>query len=142
GQWHARRTAGLQSEPAAQLESAGLRRRSPTHQYVPIPFFTGADVLMTTRPSLAFWFTLALLARAETLDRIAVTVGRHVISERDIIEDLRLSAFLDGKAPDFGEEQKRKSAERLIDQYLVLEDAAATRAALPSPEDAAPLLAS
>ena len=96
---------------------------------------------MMTRPSLAFWFTLALLARAETLDRIAVTVGRHVISERDIIEDLRLSAFLDGKAPDLSGEQKRKAADRLIDQYLVLEDAAMTHAVLPAPDDAARLLA-
>ncbi len=95
---------------------------------------------MMTRPSLAFWFTLALVARAETLDRIAVTVGRHVISERDILEDLRLSAFLDGKAPDFSGEPKRKAAGRLIDQYLVLEDAAATHAVLPAPDDAAPLL--
>jgi hypothetical protein len=95
---------------------------------------------MKTRLRFAFWFTFALMARAETLDRIAVTVGRHVISERDILEDLRLSAFLDGKAPDFSGEQKRKAADRLIDQYLVLEDAAVTRAVLPAPDDAAPLL--
>ena len=63
----------------------------------------------------------------ETLDRIAVTVGRHVISEQDILQDIRISAFIDGKAPDFSAEQKRKAAERLMDQYLVLEDATATR---------------
>ena len=96
---------------------------------------------MKTRLRFASWITLAMLARAETLDRIAVTVGRHVISERDVLDDIRLSAFLDGKAPDFSAEQKRKAADRLIDQSLVLEDAAATRAALPAPGDAAPLLA-
>ena len=66
----------------------------------------------------------APFARAETLDRIAVTVGRHVISEQDILQDIRVSAFIDSKQPDFSPEQKRKAADRLIDQYLVLQDAA------------------
>ncbi len=66
----------------------------------------------------------APFARGETLDRIAVTVGRHVISEQDILQDIRLSAFIDSKQPAFSAEQKRKAADRLIDQYLVLEDAA------------------
>jgi len=83
----------------------------------------------------------ALCARGETLDRIAVTVGRHVISEGDILQDIRLSAFLDGKAPEFSGDQKRKAADRLIDQYLVLEDAALTRAPLPSASEVAAMLA-
>ena len=91
-------------------------------------------------PILACWLALALLAPAETLDRIAVTVGRHVISERDVLEDLRLSAFLDGQAPDFSGGQKRKAADRLIDRYLVLEDAVATRATLPTSQVAAALV--
>ena len=79
---------------------------------------------------LLFWLATSA-SRAETLDRIAVTVGRHVISERDILQDMRISAFIDGKAPDFSGEQKRKAADRLVDQYLVLEDATATRVPLP-----------
>ena len=52
-------------------------------------------------------------------------MGRHVISERDILQDIRISAFIDGKAPDLERgTKKRKAADRLIDQYLVLEDAA------------------
>ncbi|MDP8989355.1 MAG: hypothetical protein M3N41_04650 [Acidobacteriota bacterium] len=83
---------------------------------------------------------VALCARAETLDRIAVTVGRHVISEHDIFEDMRISAFIDGKAPVFSAELKRKAAERLVDQYLVLEDATATRVPPPPAADVAGLL--
>lgn len=78
--------------------------------------------------------------RAETLDRIAVTVGPHVISERDILQDMRISAFIDGKAPVFTTDQKRKAAERLVDQYLVLEDATATRVPPPPAADVAGLL--
>ena len=82
----------------------------------------------------------AVCVRAETLDRIAVTVGRHVISEHDILQDMRISAFIDGKEPVFNADQKRKAAERLVDQYLVLEDAAATRVPPPSAADVAGLL--
>jgi hypothetical protein len=78
---------------------------------------------------------------SETLDRIAVSVGRHVISEQDILQDIRLSAFIDSKPPTFSPEQKRKSADRLIDQYLVLQDAALTRTPLPSAADVTAILA-
>jgi len=84
---------------------------------------------------------LAMFSCAGTVDRIAVTVGRHVISERDIDTDIRVAAFLDNKVPDLSGAQKRKAADRLIDQYLVLEDAVSTRAALASAASAAPLLA-
>ena len=84
----------------------------------------------------------SLLAQGETLDRIAVTVGRHVISERDILQDIRISAFIDGKPAEVNSEQKRKAADRLIDQYLVLEEAASTRTSLPSATEAGAILAS
>ena len=84
----------------------------------------------------------SLLAQGETLDRIAVTVGRHVISERDILQGIRISAFIDGKPAEVNSEQKRKAADRLIDQYLVLEDAASTRTTLPSATEAGAILAS
>jgi len=105
---------------------------------------------MTERISLAIRTLLAgafaavllapMFARAETLDRIAVTVARHVISEHDILQNLRVSAFIDGKAPDFSGDEKRKAADRMVDQYLVLEDAAATRVPPPSAGEVAALL--
>lgn len=95
---------------------------------------------MAMRTILVLLFTLALAAPAETLDRIAVTVGKYVISEQDLLRDIRISAFLDGSVPDFSGAQKRKTADRLIDQYLVLQDAAETRAALPSAESITALL--
>jgi hypothetical protein len=90
-------------------------------------------------------FTCAVLAaalavRAETIDRIAVTVGTHVISERDVLQDIRLSAFLDNKPPDFTGANKRAAAARLVDQFLVLEEATLTRSPLASLAEADPLL--
>lgn len=88
----------------------------------------------------------ALAGHSETIDRIAVTVGPHVISERDVIQDLRLSAFLDSppaldnRGAELSPQRKRQAAARLVDQYLVLEDAALTRAPLPSAADVAPMI--
>jgi len=90
--------------------------------------------------ALALLLCAPPFAAAETLDRIAVTLGRHVISERDVIQDIRISAFIDSQQPAFSPEQKRKAAGRLIDQYLVLEDAALTRAPMPSAADVTPIL--
>jgi hypothetical protein len=60
--------------------------------------------------------------RAETLDRIAVTVGRQVVTESAILLDLRVSAFLDGTPVDLSLAAKRKSAGRLVDQVLILRE--------------------
>jgi hypothetical protein len=84
---------------------------------------------------------MAAAAAGETLDRIAVTIGTHVIPESEVILDLRVAAFIDGATPDLSGAQKRKAADRLVDQYLVLTDAAATRAPLPSQADVEPVLA-
>ena len=65
----------------------------------------------------------------------------HVITLSDVLVDLRISAFLDGKAPDLSGPSRRKSAERLVDLYLALQDAAVTNAPQPSAADIAPLLA-
>ena len=96
--------------------------------------------------SCVLWSALAILVRADTLDRIAVTVDRHVISERDVMQDIRIAAFLEGNPLDadssrISAAQKRKAADRLVDQYLVLQDAVLSRATLASPADAEPLLA-
>ena len=63
-------------------------------------------------------------AQAGILDRIAVTVGRQVITESDVDRDLRVAAFLDRKPIDLSGEQKRKAADRLVDQLLILQEAA------------------
>ncbi len=83
----------------------------------------------------------ALAAASETLDRIAVTVGKQVITESEVILDLRLSAFLDQKPVDLSGAEKRKAADRLVDQLLILQDAAVARVPPPSAEEAARLVA-
>jgi hypothetical protein len=87
------------------------------------------------------WATLAIVsAHATILDRVAVTVGRQVITESDVIMDLRVAAFLDRQPVDLSGAQKRKAADRLVDQQLILQEAAFSRIPLPAKADAARLI--
>jgi hypothetical protein len=86
----------------------------------------------------SFHIVLALAAAmvsAEVIDRIAVTVGKEVITESDVIRDLRISAMLDQKPVDLSGSEKRKAADRLVDQTLILQEAAFIRIAMPSQAD-------
>jgi hypothetical protein len=78
----------------------------------------------------------ALSARAEPLDRIAVTIGTHVITESAVILDLRVGAFVDQIPVDLSPAAKRRAAERLTDLALILREAEESRLTLPSAEDA------
>ena len=91
---------------------------------------------MLARTTILFF--AAVVADAETLDRIAVTIGKHVIAESEIVTELRVTAFIDmspedaEKGADLSATAKRLAAARLVDQYLILEDAAISRALLPA----------
>jgi hypothetical protein len=74
-------------------------------------------------------------ARAEIIDRIAVTVDKQVITQSQIIGDIRTAAFLNGETPDLGAASKRSTAERLIDQLLVEREMELTRYPQPAPSD-------
>ncbi len=75
------------------------------------------------------------------LDRIAVTVGKQVITEGEVVRDLRVAAFLDQKPVDLSGAEKRKAADRLVDQLLIQQEIAFSRIPLPAEEDAAHMLA-
>ncbi len=68
---------------------------------------------------LVWIFVLACAARAQVLDRIAVTVGKLVITESEVLTSIRVAALIDQKEPDFSGPSKRKAAERLVDQILL-----------------------
>ena len=82
----------------------------------------------------------AALTQAEPLDRIAVTVDTQVITESAVILDLRIGAFLDRAPVDLSGTAKRRAAERLVDQALVLREATDSHLALPTAQNAAALL--
>jgi len=57
--------------------------------------------------------------RAEIIDRIAVSIDNQVITESEILMQLRLAAFLNSEPFDSSPSAKRQAAERLIDQKLM-----------------------
>jgi len=97
---------------------------------------------MLSGPIIVVGLTVVASASlAETLDRIAVSVGQEVITESRVILDLRVAAFLDQKPVDLSAAAKRQSAARLVDQLLILREAVESHVTLPSVEATAGLVA-
>ncbi|MBV8820896.1 MAG: hypothetical protein JO022_21225 [Acidobacteriaceae bacterium] len=71
---------------------------------------------------LAALLVCALAAPAEIVDRIAVSVGNQVITEAQIIEELRVTAFLNHEEVQITTQRKREAADRLIEQVLLKRD--------------------
>jgi hypothetical protein len=94
------------------------------------------------RSSGVLVLALALLpsVRAEIIDRIAVTVDKQVITQSQLVEDIRTTAFLNGETPDLGPASKRSTAERLIDQVLIQREMELTKYPEPSPSDVEEIL--
>lgn len=83
---------------------------------------------------------IALTARAEIIDRIAVSVGSEVITIDQINDELRVTAFLSHTQPNLTADEKKKAAERLIEQTLIKREMDFTHYPLPALSDADPLV--
>ena len=58
-------------------------------------------------------------AAGAVVDRIAVVVGKTVITESEVLEEVRVTEFLNGQPLDLGPQQRRAAAERIVDQELI-----------------------
>ena len=65
------------------------------------------------------------------IDRLAVVVGQHVITELQLDEELRVTGFLNGAAIDRDLTSRRQAADRLIEQLLIREEMDLNRYPLP-----------
>ncbi len=66
--------------------------------------------------------TLALCLSAAAqgiVDRVAVVVGNEVITESEVLHEVRLTKYLNGEPLDFSVVQRKAAAERLVDQQLI-----------------------
>lgn len=70
-------------------------------------------------PLIAISLLPALQARAVIVDGVAITVGNKVITESEIDQRIRLTAFQNDEKPDFSLAARRQAASKLIDQKLV-----------------------
>jgi parvulin-like peptidyl-prolyl isomerase len=83
---------------------------------------------------------LAAAAHREIIDRIAVSVGRRVITETDLNRAIRVAAFQDGVKPDFSAARKQAVAQALIEQKLVQIELESSRYPMPDPAELAPAI--
>src|SRR5947209_5525072 len=73
---------------------------------------------------------------AEIIDRIAISVGNQVITEGQVGEEIRLTAFLNHEKLDLSIAERKKAAGRLIEQALVKRDLDLSRYPVPTPAEA------
>lgn len=83
---------------------------------------------------------IACASRAEIIDRIAVSVGNQVITTDQIDDEIRITAFLNHTEPKFNADEKKKAAERLIEQTLIKREMDFSHYPLPPLSDADPML--
>jgi hypothetical protein len=79
--------------------------------------------------------TVCCLLPGEIIDRIAISVGNQVITEGQVEEEIRLTAFLNHEKPDFSVAERKKAAGRLIEQALIKRDMDLSRYPLPAPSE-------
>jgi len=91
------------------------------------------------------WYAVLLFLlfsplHSEIIDRIAISVGNQVITKAQIDEEVRLTAFLNGSQLDLSAEERKKAADRLIEQTLVKRDMEFSHYPIPPESDAEPAL--
>jgi hypothetical protein len=64
---------------------------------------------------------------AEVIDRVAVTVANSVITETEILRQIRITALLNGEQPDLSVNGRRQMAERLVEQTIIRRELNVTR---------------
>ena len=82
-----------------------------------------------------------IVAQAEVIDRVCVTVDRQVITLSALEERLRVAAFLNSEKVDLSAVNRRRMAERLIEQAQVQREMEISRYTAPTDEDVAEYLA-
>ena len=92
------------------------------------------------RLSAFLLLAIPFLAPAETIDRIAVSVGPQVITSSDIDREIRVAAFLDCKPADFSPAARRAAAGRMVEQRLIRRELEISRYPVPSLSGADPVL--
>lgn len=86
-----------------------------------------------------FWIltsVFCVLASADIIDRIAVAVDKQVITESQIDEEIRVTAFLNRDPVDLSAAARKTAAGRLMEQALIRREMDLSRYPLPELSDA------
>ena len=79
------------------------------------------------RAGVVFLFFARLCLQAEIIDRVAVSIDGGVITQSELLRQIRITAFLNGEEPDFSGDNKGQTADRLIEQMLIRREIQNTR---------------
>lgn len=71
------------------------------------------------RRKLTFLALAPCLVSAVIIDRIAIVVGNSIVKDSDISRDIRVTSFLNGDPLNLGENARKVTASRLIDQIFI-----------------------
>ena len=89
------------------------------------------------RPEFLACLLLAqALLCADVIDRIAISAGNQVITESQIDEEVRVTAFLNHDKLDLSLAEKKKAADRLVEQALIKREMDLSRYPIPALSDA------
>ena len=78
--------------------------------------------MRTLSPVAALLVMVACSSRAGIIDRIAVSVDKQVITESEIVQQIRIAAFLNRTPADTSAAGKRKAAEQLVELALIAQE--------------------
>jgi hypothetical protein len=79
---------------------------------------------------------------SEIIDRIVITVDNQVITQSQVDDEIRVTAFLNREKLDLSPVARKQAASRLIEQALIKREMDLSRYPLPGPNDAGKTLES
>jgi hypothetical protein len=94
----------------------------------PLPCGRGSEIPMALQSRdrkgvvvacLAIALLLPIAAQAVIVDRIAIAAGDKIITESEIDQRIRLTAFQNQEKPDLSLASRQRAAQKLIDQKLI-----------------------
>jgi hypothetical protein len=83
---------------------------------------------------------LSALALGAVADRVAVVVDNNVITESEVLDEVRLTEFQNGQPLDLNPKERRAAAERLVDQQLIRHEMEIAQFPQPAPSEAEALV--
>jgi hypothetical protein len=98
---------------------------------------------MRLKTYLGLLTNLLLLAppcSALVVDRVAIVIGKTVVTESEVLDELRVTEFLNNQLLDLGPAARRAAAEHLVDQELIRQEMEVSGFAQPPATDAGALL--
>ena len=86
----------------------------------------------------AFWILTSgfCILSAEIIDRLVITVGNQVITQSQVDDDVRVTAFLNRDKLDLSADARKQAAGRLIEQALIKREMDLSHYPLPELSDA------